>query len=73
VVKKGSVVSILRVSTKRGRDNEKLQSYPLRYVEDFFGVSNEVAPSAEALSEGGSQTIELGERKSFFTSLLVDS
>jgi hypothetical protein len=52
VVKNGSVVSILRVSTKRGGDNEKPEAYPPRYVEDFFVGSNEVALSSEALAEG---------------------
>jgi hypothetical protein len=50
---------------------KKPQAYPLRYVEDFFGVSNEVASSAEALSEGGSQTIGMRNRKSIFTTLLA--
>jgi hypothetical protein len=45
-------VSILRVLTKRGGDDEKTQTYTLRYVEDFFGVSNEVALSPEALAKG---------------------
>ncbi len=31
---------------------KKPQTHPLRYVEDFFGVSNEVAPSPEALAKG---------------------
>jgi hypothetical protein len=49
---------------------KKPQAYPRRYVEDFFGVSNDVVTSAEALSEGGSRTIEMRNRKSFFTTLL---
>jgi hypothetical protein len=43
-------MSILRVLTKPGGDDEKTEAYPLRYVEDFFGGSNEVALSAEALA-----------------------
>jgi hypothetical protein len=31
---------------------KKPETYPLRYVEEFFGVSNEVAPSPEALAKG---------------------
>jgi hypothetical protein len=75
VVKRGSVVSILRVLTKRGGDDEKnrtrlrlklrpglacqglalvatkVGAYPLRYVEDFFGGSNEGASSAVDLAQ----------------------
>ena len=51
MVKEGSVVSILRVLTKRGGDDEKPEAYTLRYVEDFFGGSNEVAMSSEALAQ----------------------
>ena len=43
VVKNSSVVSILRVLTNQGGDPEKLEAYPLRYAEDFFGGSNEAA------------------------------
>jgi hypothetical protein len=44
VVKKGAVVSILRVLRKRGEDDEEnRKAYPLRYGEDFFVVTNEVA------------------------------
>jgi hypothetical protein len=31
---------------------KKPEAYPLRYTEDFFGVSNEVALSPEALAKG---------------------
>ncbi len=51
-MKKGSVVPILRVLTKRGGDDEKPQVYPLRYVEDFFGVSNEVAVKLSKCATG---------------------
>lgn len=44
VVKNGSVVTIVRVLTK------KPGSYPLRYLEDFFGASNDAALSADALA-----------------------
>jgi hypothetical protein len=47
VAKNGSVVSILRALTKRGGVGEKPEAYPLRYVEDFFGGSNEVALAKE--------------------------
>jgi hypothetical protein len=43
VVKKGSVVSIVRVLTKQGGDDEKPGAYHPRYVDDFFGGSNAVA------------------------------
>jgi hypothetical protein len=53
VVKKGSVVSILRVLTKQGGDDEKTEAYPQRYVEDFFGGSNEVAVKLSKCATGG--------------------
>jgi|GEM_PF-6580564 len=43
VVKKGSVVSILRVLTKRGGDDEKTADVSSATLEDFLGVSNDVA------------------------------
>jgi hypothetical protein len=43
VVKNVSIVSILRVLTKRAETMKKPEMYPLRYAEDFFGGSNEVA------------------------------
>jgi hypothetical protein len=50
VVKNGPIVNIVRVLTNRAKDDEGTESYPLRYLEDFFGASKEVALSAEALA-----------------------
>lgn len=50
VVKNGPIVNIVRVLTNRAKDDEETESYPLRYLEDFFGASKEVALSAEALA-----------------------
>ena len=61
----GSVMSILRVLTKPGGDDEKPEAYALRYAENFFSGSNEVASSLRIFSKGGSKTIEMRTSKSF--------
>jgi hypothetical protein len=54
VVKNGSVVSILRVLTKRGGVDEKNGDVSLRYVEDFFVDSDEVAVKLSKCATGKS-------------------
>jgi hypothetical protein len=44
---------MLRVLTKQGGDDERTEAYPLRYVEDFFGGSNEVAVKLSKCATAG--------------------
>jgi len=59
-VKNGSVVSILRVSAKRGGDDEKTGDVSTEIRGGFF----------RWLQRSCSQTIERRNRKSFFTTLV---
>jgi hypothetical protein len=43
LVKKGSVVSVREFRRSKAEGAKNPQAYPLRYVEDFFGTSNEAA------------------------------
>jgi hypothetical protein len=52
VVKNDSVVSILRVLTKRGGVDEKTGDVSLRYVVDFFVDSDEVAVKLSKCATG---------------------
>lgn len=57
----GSVVSILRGATKRGGDDEKKpEAYPLRYVEDFWDGSHEVAVELSKCATGNFFTTVAG-------------
>jgi hypothetical protein len=43
MVKKSFAMSLPRVLAKRGADAEKPGMYQLRYIENFFGISNAVS------------------------------
>jgi hypothetical protein len=52
VVKKVSVASILKFRRNEAEPTKKPEAYPLRYVEDFFVGSNEVAVKLSKCAAG---------------------
>ncbi len=63
-------MSILRALTKRGGYGEKTGDVSSETRGGFFRRVQRSCPVLPSLGEGGSQAIEMRNRKSFFTTLL---